>query len=120
MDHLGRIPEPSSINSDAHLAIYRLLDAARCWVKLSAPYHNSHDPTGGYKNIAPLARYLIANYPDRLLWGSNWPHPNAIANPPDDKRLLKLICDSCVSDKTIRQILIKNPATLYGFTEVSE
>ena len=119
IDHLGRIPVTGSIDSDAHLTLYRLLDAGRCWVKLSAPYHVSKDPTGNCKDMAPLARYLIANYSDRLLWGSNWPHPNTLSNPPDDKRLLKLICEWCASDKIISQILVKNPEQLYGFSQVT-
>ena len=115
--HLGRILITGSINSDAHLALYGLLDAGRCLVKLYAPYHVSQDPTGHCKDRAPLARYLIANYPGRLLWASNRAHQNTIAKPPDDKRLLKLICEWCASDKTISQILMKNPEQLYGLSQ---
>ena len=120
IDHLGRIPVTGSINSDAHSALYRLLDTGKCWVKLSAPYHVSKDTTGNCSDVAPLARYLIANYPDRLLWGSNWPHPNALSNPPDDKRLLQLFSEWCASDKIVHQILVENPERLYDFAQVAD
>ncbi len=117
IDHLGRIPVTSKNNSAAHSALFRLLDTGKCWVKLSAPYHVSMDPSGNCADIKPLAQHLITAYPDRLVWGSNWPHPNAISNPPDDQNLLRLLFSWCDNANQTEQILVTNPEILYGFAK---
>ena len=115
IDHLGRIPLSGRVDTAAHMTLYRLLDRGVCWVKLSAPYHVSADPTGDCADCAPLARHLLAHYPDRLVWGTNWPHPNALDNPPDDRHLLRLLRDWCGDATTAHQVLVANPERLYGF-----
>jgi predicted TIM-barrel fold metal-dependent hydrolase len=91
-------------------------------VKISAPYCTS-DKSPDFPDTAPLAQALLATNNDRVVWGSNWPHPGrgptpaAIAppHPNDDGRVLNLL-PKWVPDSTIRKkILVDNPARLYGF-----
>ena len=70
----------------------------------------------GYADVGVLAKALVAHAPERMVWGSDWPHPLAPAGAmPDDARLLDLLLDWAPDDTTRRRILVDNPAALYGF-----
>jgi D-galactarolactone isomerase len=62
-----------------------------------------------------LAKELIKRAPERMLWASNWPHPGAQANPPDDAMLLDVLGHWCPDETVRNRILADNPASLYGF-----
>jgi len=70
-----------------------------------------------YSDVGILARALIAVAPERMVWASNWPHPSAQDNLPDDKALMATILGWMGDDETRRRILVDNPAQLYGFNE---
>ena len=91
------------------------VEIGRCWVKVSAPYETSRVGPPGYDDVGALARALIAAAPERMLWASNWPHPTAQDDPPDDAVLLDLLLDWAGDEATRRAILADNPAALYGF-----
>jgi D-galactarolactone isomerase len=88
-----------------------LLQAGRGWVKLSSPY--SLDQANPLR-VDGLARALVAAAPERLVWGTNWPHPNATAMP-DDAALLDALAGWAPAEATRRAILADNPARLYRF-----
>jgi 2-pyrone-4,6-dicarboxylate lactonase len=92
-----------------------LLESDRIWMKLSGAYRAS---VAGppYADLAPLARAAVETAPDRLVWGSDWPHPNLRGKPmPNDGELLGLLGD-WAPDETVRnRILVDNPAALYRF-----
>ena len=89
-----------------------LLEAGRGWVKLSSPYSlDQDDPL----RVRDLARALVAAASERLVWGSNWPHPNA-TRMPDDAALLDALAEWAPDAAVRRAILVENPARLYGFT----
>jgi 2-pyrone-4,6-dicarboxylate lactonase len=67
-----------------------------------------------YQQGIPFANYLVRNYTDRCVWGSDWPHPTE-TQKPDDAKLLDLITRWTESEAVIKQILVSNPAELYGF-----
>lgn len=116
IDHMGRIPVERGVNHPGFQAILRLLETGRCWVKLSAPYHVS--VTGGpdFADCRDRGRALVAAAPERMLWGSNWPHPSVTGGAmPDDADLLDVLADWADDDVAIRRILVDNPAALYGF-----
>jgi D-galactarolactone isomerase len=93
-----------------------LLDTGRCWIKLAAPYETSKTGAPRYEDVSRLARALVADAPERILWASNWPHPSEPKEAkPDDKVLLELLLDWAPDDATRRKILVDNPAELYGF-----
>ena len=68
----------------------------------------------GYGAVAPLARALIAANPSRMLWGSDWPHTDLRDAVPDDGELLDLLAVWTADEKVRDDILVRNPATLYG------
>ena len=114
IDHTGKFLEPVAPDSAAFAALCRLLDGGRCWVKLSAPYETSRAGPPHYDDIASLARILARRYPERCLWGSNWPHPGT-ATAPDEAQLLEWLKSLVDDEATCRKIWVDNPAELYGF-----
>jgi predicted TIM-barrel fold metal-dependent hydrolase len=111
VDHLSLIrPE----HKETHIgAVLRLLDGGRGWVKLSGPYVG--EPAGPrYPKAAALARRFVEAAPERCLWGSNWPHPQA-RPMPDDGDLLDWLAEAVPDAAARRRILVDNPARLFGF-----
>ena len=118
LDHLGSIPPEESITHPSWQTIFRLLDRGRCWIKLSAPYQLSRMPGPGYADFASQVSALVKAAPDRLIWGTNWPHPSVSAKP-DDADLLDSLGE-WIHDASIRRaILVDNPSALYGFPSVN-
>jgi predicted TIM-barrel fold metal-dependent hydrolase len=115
-DHMGHIPQPEGIAHPAYDAIRRLVDAGRAWVKLSVTYDNTKDGPPGYADISAVAQGYVRGAPERMLWGSNWPHPNEI-NKPDDAKLFDLVAKWAPNEATRKRILVENPETLYGFSK---
>ena len=105
---------PVEPGDDRFDALRRLLDAGRCWVKLSAPYESISDDSHRYDTVAALVHALVDHAPDRLLWASNWPHPGH-PGEYDEAMLLDLLLDWAEDEGTRRRILADNPAELYGF-----
>jgi len=115
IDHLGKFMPPVASDAPQIEAILRLLDRGNCWLKICGAYEVSLTGGPDYSDVAGLAKRLIAHAPERLIWGTNWPH---VAVPrsayPDDARQLDLLLDWASPD-TRQRILIDNPAELYGF-----
>jgi len=109
-DHLGRLA--GGVSDPALTVIRRMLDRGRTWVKLSGAYMFGAAPA--YAEALPIARAFIAAAPERVVWGSDWPHPTE-AEKPDDAVLLDLLSEWAPDDATRRRILVDNPAALYGF-----
>ncbi|MES2185741.1 MAG: amidohydrolase family protein [Pseudomonadota bacterium] len=113
-DHLGHFPATEGVDSPGFTALRRLLDNNRTWVKLSGGYRLSNLPPP-YGDLRLHARCLVAQRPDRLVWGSDWPHTALQGDMPNDGSLLDTLAD-WVPDATQRKrILVDNPAALYGF-----
>lgn len=114
LDHFGHIPAAEGINQPAFTALLRLLDSGRVWVKLSGPMRcTAEEPP--YPSVTPLARALVARRPDRLIWGSDWPHVNMNGRTmPNDGDLLDLLLDWVPDAATRDRILADNPARLFG------
>lgn len=116
IDHMGRIPQPEGVNHPLFALIRRLLDGGRTWVKLSGPYISSADGSADFADVARLGRALVEAAPERLVWGSDWPHPTRDADAkPDDAAMLDVIA-GWAPDPAVRQrIFVTNPAELYRF-----
>ena len=114
IDHNGKFLEPVATTHPGFQTLLRLLEAGRCWVKMSAPYETSKVGPPRYEDVGVLARSLAAAAPDRMLWATNWPHPGQTSRP-DEKALLDVLSDWAPDAATRRKILCDNPATLYGF-----
>lgn len=119
IDHNGKFLEPVGTDHPGFEALRRLIDAGRTWVKVSGVYETSREGPPDYGDVALLARTLIAEAPERCLWATNWPHPSKPLDPPDDALLVDLFASWCGGDERLRQIMVLNPAALYGFDAVS-
>lgn len=115
-DHLGGVKAEDGVNSPGFRAlISHLKDSDRAWVKISSFYRRSSQGKP-WKDMAPLVRALIEARPDRVLWGSNWPHPHYDGPMPNDADLLDVLLDWASDEAVRRAVLVDNPAKLYGFT----
>jgi D-galactarolactone isomerase len=110
-DHLGRLTPPEGLNHPAFDVIRRMLDRGRTWMKLSGAYMFGAPP---YAEATKIAQAFVAAAPERMVWGSDWPHPTE-KEKPDDAVLFDLLSEWAPDDATRRRILVDNPATLYGF-----
>jgi D-galactarolactone isomerase len=113
-DHLGHVPQPAGVGHPVFGVIHRLVDKGRTWVKLSVTYDNTKDGPPGYADITKVAQAYIKAAPERMVWGTNWPHPNE-TNKPDDAALFDLMGKWAPDEATRNRILVQNPAVLYGF-----
>jgi len=112
LDHLGRLTREESIEHPAFNVIRRMLDGGRTWMKLSGAYMIAEQPD--YTDATKIARAYIEAAPERMVWGSDWPHPTEKIKP-DDAALFDLLTDWAPDDRTRHRILVDNPATLYNF-----
>lgn len=114
LDHLARIPQPQGTSHPAFAVVRRLLDKGHSWVKLSGPYITSKDGSADFADAGRVAAAFADAAPERMLWGSDWPHPTK-TDKPDDAKLLDLV-EAWVPDTSRRQMLFSdNPARLFGF-----
>jgi predicted TIM-barrel fold metal-dependent hydrolase len=112
IDHFGYTPQPEGVGHAALDAMKRLLDTDRGYIKLSGVYFTSRQGFPDYGDVDELARTLVRYRPDRMLWGTDWPHSGE-AVKPDDSKLLDQT-GRWTDDALVRQaILAKNPDRLY-------
>jgi predicted TIM-barrel fold metal-dependent hydrolase len=114
IDHMGR-PDPSKgVNASGFQALIRLLKSGRGWAKMSAPYRTSRKAPP-YDDITPFAHALVEAAPDRLVWGSDWPHVLLETTMPNDGDLVDQIAVWVSDEAARRRILVDNAEKLYGF-----
>ncbi|KMK65930.1 amidohydrolase [Puniceibacterium sp. IMCC21224] len=114
IDHMGRVDASLGMQQEPFQHLLRLGESQHIWIKVSGSERCSRlDPP--YGDATPFARRLVETYPDRTLWGTDWPHPNFRADPPDDGILVDLLSGICPGDSALRRLLVTNPERLYGF-----
>lgn len=115
-DHIARIPGRDGTRHPAYAVVRRLIDKGRTWVKLSVTSGDaiSEDGPPTYADLVRLGREFVKAAPERLVWGSNWPHPGQ-TEKPDDAILFDLMARWAPDDRARRRILVDNPGMLYGF-----
>ena len=114
IDHLGQMPQPAGVAHSAFGAICKLLERGRTFVKLSGAYMGTRVGAPTYADNSSVARAYVAAAPDRVVWGSDWPHTTE-TEKPDDADLFDLLLDWAPDDEARRRILVDNPARLYDF-----
>jgi predicted TIM-barrel fold metal-dependent hydrolase len=117
-DHMGRLPQPAGTDHPAFAIVRRLIDRGRTWVKLSGAYLDTEAGPPSYADATAVARAYVAAAPERMVWGSDWPHPTE-TDKPDDAVLLDLVAAWVPDAATRRRVLVSNPETLYGFAPSS-
>lgn len=113
LDHFGCIDAALGIEQPAFKALLDLLDSGKVWVKISGPNRCSMEEPP-YPSVVPMARKLVEHAPERLLWGTDWPHTNMNGRTmPNDGDLVDLLLDWVPDAATRQRILAENPAQLY-------
>jgi D-galactarolactone isomerase len=118
IDHMGKLPLPAGLDHPAYGVIQRLIDRGKTWVKISGAYLNTKVGPPTYSDATTIAKAYIETAPERLVWGTNWPHPNQ-KEQPNDALLFDLLGEWVPSEIVRNRILVKNPETLYGFSKMT-
>jgi predicted TIM-barrel fold metal-dependent hydrolase len=122
VDHFGRPKASLGTAQPGFAEFLALLRSGKVYVKISAPYRISQQPH--YTDAAPIARAMIAANPDRIVWGTDWPHPGAAKRDPaviepfrqeGDGHALNRLAEWTQSAAELKKILVDNPARLYQF-----
>lgn len=114
VDHMGR-PDVSRSSDGPEFALFLKLlhENPNIWTKVSCPERLSVQGPPDYADVVPFARHLVETFPDRVLWGTDWPHPNMSTHMPDDGALVDFIPRIAVSDELQQKLLVDNPMRLY-------
>ncbi len=113
IDHMGLFPAEKGIGQTGFQQLLNLLAGGNCWVKLTGVYRMSKD-LPRFKNAAPFAQALIDTAPDRILWGSDFPHLS-FHDKVSSLALFNLLKHWAPDDGHRQKILVDNPAALFGF-----
>ncbi|KLU27176.1 hypothetical protein EOS_05660 [Caballeronia mineralivorans PML1(12)] len=113
LDHLAHVPQPEGVRHARMSTLKRLLDGGRTWVKLSGVYITSHEGPPHYNDVNEVARALVEAAPDRVLWGTDWPHTLAKEVKPDGAWLADQLSSWVSTAEQIKCILVDNPTRLY-------
>lgn len=115
IDHLARLDLAEGPDSPSVHALLWLLGTGDVWVKVSGVDRVSRtDPP--YADAVELARRLVRHAPDRVLWGTDYPHVNIVGEAPDDALLTELLTEIAPEPGLLRRLLVTNPAEFFGFT----
>ena len=117
IDHMGRTMVENGIDQPPLQMLLELLADERAWVKLSGAERISTTLSAGefpYADVVPFAQRLIAAAPDRVLWGTDWPHPN-VREIPDDGKLADLLPRYTDDESLLHKLLVDNPTRLYWY-----
>lgn len=120
VDHLGRPDVTQPVGGREFGRFLRFVERNDVWVKVSCPERltvTGPPALGGerhaYRDVVPFGRRVVAEFPDRVLWGSDWPHPNLLGHMPDDGLLVDYVPHVAVTAEQQRKLLVANPAHLY-------
>ena len=116
IDHLGHVSQPAGIDSPSFAIMRRMLDTGRTYVKLSGAYMSSKDGPPDYADAGRVAAAFVQAAPERVIWGTDWPHPTVAGPKPDDAVLFDRLAQWAGSPQHFKLILSDNPAALYGFS----
>ncbi|SCX06605.1 putative metal-dependent hydrolase of the TIM-barrel fold protein [Agrobacterium sp. DSM 25558] len=116
-DHHGKFFAGVTPDSPQVAALKRLIDKGNCWFKFAGCYESSRSGGPDFEDIAAVARVIADYAPERIIWGTNWPHNNAKTTEeyPDDADLLDTVLSWLPSDAARKKALVTNPEELFGF-----
>ena len=111
IDHMGRVPGKDGVDQPPLRALLELAKLERCWIKVCGAERISMPP---YAEAVPIAHAIVQAAPDRVLWGTDFPHPNP-THEADEADLVDLVPQFATSQGDQQRLLVDNPARLYGF-----
>lgn len=114
LDHYTRLHHVPSLANAVTEKLVKLMDSGRVWLKLSAPYLSSQAKDPPYPDLAHSLESLTRDFPERLVWGSDWPHATEVAKP-DDARMLDWLAKQMPSRELQKLVFAENAASLYRF-----
>ena len=114
IDHMGRPDVSRGTDQPDFQNFISLLERHQnIWTKVSCAERLSVEGPPRYSDVIPFARMLVERFPDRVLWGTDWPHPNMRTHMPDDGELVDLIPAIAPTEASRRSLLVDNPMRLY-------
>jgi 2-pyrone-4,6-dicarboxylate lactonase len=114
IDHMGRPDVSKPVDGPEFELFVRLMrEHAHIWSKVSCPERLSQTGPPDYDDVVPFSRRLVQGFPDRVLWGTDWPHPNLKTHMPDDGKLVDFIPRIAPSLQLQTRLLVDNPMRLY-------
>ncbi|SFB48338.1 D-galactarolactone isomerase [Rhizobium sp. NFR07] len=115
-DHHGKFFAGVTPDSEQVAAVKRLIDGGKCWFKFAGVYESSKGGGPDYEDVAAVARDIAAYAPERIVWGTNWPHNLAReqADYPDDVALTDTVLGWLPDENALQLALVKNPEELFG------
>ena len=114
VDHMGRPDVSLPVEGPEFGRFVRLLaEQPNFWSKVSCPERLSKAGPHGYEDVIPFSRHLVERFPDRVLWGTDWQHPNMKSHMPDDGKLVDLIPRIAPTRALQQALLVDNPMRLY-------
>lgn len=114
IDHMARVATRDGLEQEPFQALLEVMQDERAWVKISGAERLTADGPPPYDDVVPFARALIEVAPKRVLWGTDWPHPN-VRHIPDDGDLVDLLAAYAPDAEARQRILVTNPESLYDF-----
>lgn len=114
IDHMGRVDASAGLAQPAFETLCGLLADDRFLVKVSGAERASREAPP-WEDALPFARHLVERFPDQVLWGTDWPHPNLASGPPDDGLLVDLLTRIAPGEALRARLLVDNPQRLYRF-----
>ena len=120
-DHMGHPTLPAGTEHASFAIMRRLIDKGRTWIKLSGAYANSKVGAPLYPEATKIAQAFVKAAPERMVWGSDWPHPGEQNKSPlpNDALLFDLLATWSPDEATRNRILVANPEALYGFPKTT-
>ena len=117
IEHMGLPPPAKGVDSPEFRFVLDALDTGRGWVKLSPRFTAEQDFP--FADTEPFIRRVVEQAPDRLLWGSDWPHPQYFKPMPNDADLVDMMLHWAPTEELRRRIFVENPEVLFGFPPVA-
>jgi 2-pyrone-4,6-dicarboxylate lactonase len=120
VDHMGRPDVTKPVDGEEFQLFVQLLrEHGNFWSKVTCPERLSKAGPPDYQDVVPFARHIVAQFPDRVLSGTDWPHPNMTTHAPDDGKLVDFIERIAPTPALQRKLLVDNPMRLYWPEEVA-
>jgi 2-pyrone-4,6-dicarboxylate lactonase len=114
VDHMGRPDVTQPVDGVGFALFQRLMhEHENVWAKLSGAERLSVSGPPGYEDFVPFARHVTETFPDRVIWGTDWPHPNMKSHMPDEGDLVDLVPRIAATGDLQRRLLVDNPMRLY-------
>ena len=114
VDHMGRPDVAKPVDGEEFGQFLRFMaENENVWCKVSCPERLSAEGPPDYADVVPFARTVVETFPDRVLWGTDWPHPNMTSHMPDDGLLVDVIPHIAPTEELQQALLVDNPTRLY-------